>query len=266
MDVMTPKIEVRGLTARYAAGRQSIIENLSFTVAEGEIVTILGPNGVGKSTLLKCLCGFLVPVSGEILLDGDDVGALTSTERARRLALVSQSEQTSFALSVEEIVLTGRAAHLGMFGRPGREDHALAIDAMETMGILHLAGRSFAELSGGERQLTRIARALVQQSPILILDEPTAHLDLANQMQVLRAIMQLVARKCTVVVTSHDPEHAFACGGKALLLSGPERTRYGHVIDVLTGDALSELYKVPLSLIEAKGRPVIVADYSSLAK
>ncbi|MGB3387539.1 MAG: ABC transporter ATP-binding protein [Pseudaminobacter sp.] len=262
MDVTRPKIKVSGLTARYPASEEMIIRDLSFEIGEGEVLTILGPNGVGKSTLLRCLSGFLAPTSGEVQVDGEDVGALSATERARRLALVSQSEQSSFALSVEEIVLTGRAAHLGMFGRPGREDYALAADALEMMGIGHLAERSFAELSGGERQLARIARALVQQSPVLILDEPTAHLDLANQMQVLKAILRLVERNCTVIATSHDPEHAFVCGGGALLLS-PGAHRHGRVGEVLTEDNLSALYEVPLRLIESAGGPVVASDYSA---
>lgn len=262
MDVRQPKINVTDLTAHYLGSTKPIIRDLSFAVATGEALTILGPNGVGKSTLLRCLSGFLKPASGQILIDGENVGALTASERARRLALVSQSEQSSFALTVKEIVLTGRAAHLGMFGRPGYEDHALADDALEMMGIPHLAERSFAELSGGERQLARIARALVQQSPLLILDEPTSALDLANQMQVLKAILLLVERNCTVVATNHDPEHAFVCGGVALLLSPGAQSKYGRVSDVLTEDNLSALYEVPIRLIDSEGEPVVAADYS----
>lgn len=264
MDVVRSKIEVSGLTAHYPFSKKTVICDLSFSVGEGEVLTILGPNGVGKSTLLRCLCGFLEPASGQVLLDGEDVHALSSTDRARRVALVSQSEQSSFALSVEEIVLTGRAAHLGMFGRPGRKDHELAADALDMMGIGHLADRSFAELSGGERQLTRIARALVQRSPILILDEPTAHLDLANQMQVLRAILRLVQRNCTVIATSHDPEHAIVCGGAALLLASGAPGKHGHVSEVLTEKNLSALYRVPLRLIEANGGTIAATDYNAI--
>lgn len=262
MDVMQPKVNVTELTARYPGSTKPVIRDLSFTVATGEVLTILGPNGVGKSTLLRCLSGFLKPVTGQILIDGENIGTLTATERARRLALVSQSEQSSFALTVKEIVLTGRAAHLGMFGRPGREDHTLADYALEMMGIRHLAERSFAELSGGERQLARIARALVQQSPLLILDEPTSALDLANQMQVLQAITRLVERNCTVIATSHDPEHAFVCGGVALLLSPGTQSQYGRVNEVLTEDKLSALYEVPIRLIESGSSSVVAADYS----
>lgn len=264
MDVDVAKIEGRDLAARYPGSTRTIFSEVAFSVAQGEVLTILGPNGAGKSTLLKCLVGLLNPSLGSVLIDGDDLLSLSAGERARRIAVVSQSEQSSFALSVEEIVLTGRAAHLGMFGRPGPNERALAAQSLGQIGISHLRDRSFAELSGGEKQLTRIARALTQQSPILLLDEPTAHLDLANQMQVLRAILKLVAQNSTIIMTSHDPEHAFICGGSVLLLNKNGRVIYGRANDVLTDRNLSDLYDVPLSVLEAKGGHSIAIDYSGL--
>lgn len=262
----TPIIEVTGVGAAYPGATKSIFENHTWTIRKGEILTILGPNGAGKSTLLKCLSALLRPSQGHVHIGGDDVQQLNPRERAQRIALVSQSEQTAFALSVHEIVLTGRAAHLGMFERPGHQDHQLTSEAIATMGIAHLEQRSFSELSGGERQLARIARALVQQSAVLLLDEPTAHLDLANQIQVLKAIMQLLARGCTVVMTSHDPAHALLCEGKALMLGKDGSHVFGRAADVLSDERLSNLYGVPLSLVRLISGPVVAAHYTVLLR
>lgn len=263
MDVKeVPALEADGLSAGY--GGKVIFSDVSFTVPRGGLLTILGPNGAGKSTLLKCLGGILEPRAGRPLILGDAAGSLPSAERARRLAFVSQSENAAFALSVEEIVLTGRAAHLGLFDRPAAKDRELARQALDMMDIGHLAERSFAELSGGERQLARIARALAQQSPILLLDEPTAHLDPAHQMQVLKAIFTLIAEGRTLVMTSHQPEHALVCGGLALLLSGKGTISFGPANEVVNEANLSSLYDIPFRLIETLSGPLVAADYTML--
>ncbi len=264
MHSVPPLIEVMGLGAAYAGAAKPILQDQTWSIQKGEILTILGPNGAGKSTLLKCLSALLRPSHGQVRIGGDDVQLLSHRERARRLALVSQSEQTAFALSVHEIVLTGRAAHLDLFERPGAQDHQLASDAIATMGIAHLAQRSFSELSGGERQLARIARALVQQSTVLLLDEPTAHLDMANQIQVLKAVMQLLKQGCTVIMTSHDPAHALLCEGKALLLGKEGTHAFGRAAEVLSDERLSSLYGVPLSLMKLASGPVVATHYSAL--
>ncbi|MBN9245554.1 MAG: ABC transporter ATP-binding protein [Mesorhizobium sp.] len=255
-------LEAAGLSAGY--GGKAIFSDMSFTVPRGGLLTILGPNGAGKSTLLKCLGGILEPRAGRALILGDAAGSLPSAERARRLAFVSQTENAAFALSVEEIVLTGRAAHLGLFDRPAAKDRELARQALDMMDIGHLAERSFAELSGGERQLARIARALAQQSPILLLDEPTAHLDPAHQMQVLKAIFTLAGEGRTLVMTSHQPEHALVCGGSALLLSRREAVSFGPAGAVVNEANLGALYDIPFRLIETPAGPIAAADYTTL--
>lgn len=265
MDVTdAPALEADKLSAGY--GKRTVFREISFSVPQGEIFTILGPNGSGKSTLLKCLGGILEPLSGHALIQGESATTLPSALRARRLAFVSQSENTAFALSVEEIVLTGRAAHLGMFKKPGAKDRGLARQALEMIGIGHLAERSFAELSGGERQLARIARALAQQSPILLLDEPTAHLDPAHQMQVLKAIFALVAERRTLVMTSHQPEHALTCGGSALLLGREGSISFGPVNEVVNEANLTRLYDIPFKLIETQSGRVVAAEYAMLRR
>jgi iron complex transport system ATP-binding protein len=263
MDVTgPPALEARGLCAGYH--KTMALRDISFTVPQGGILTVLGRNGAGKSTLLKCLAGLLDPLAGRVLIQGDPARDLPPAMRAKRLALVSQSEQSAFALTVEELVLTGRAAHLGLLDRPGAKDRLLTAAALDMMGIGRLAKRSFAELSGGERQLARIARALAQQSPILLLDEPTAHLDPAHQMQVLKAIFTLVAERRTLVMTSHQPEHALICGGSTLLLLDDGQMISGPAHEVVTGANLTRLYGVPFTITETPSGPSVAANYIAL--
>lgn len=261
MDV-SATIEVSALRAKYPGAVVPVIDHLDFCVSAGEALTILGPNGVGKSTLIRCLMGLMSPDSGQVLIGGRNVQSMTYVERAQHMSLVSQSEQSVFALSVQEVVLTGRAAYLGMFGGPGKKDRVLAAKALEVMGIADLSERSFAQLSGGQRQLVRIARALTQESKIMVLDEPTAHLDLANQMQVLKAVGLLLQQGITVVMTSHDPVHAFVCGGSVLLM-GKDHKSFGPVETIITNEALSKIYSVPLTMImSAHGEMAVAPNYS----
>lgn len=265
MDVREPMIELRDVSFRYADGSRAILERITLSVSSGGMLTILGPNGAGKSTLLKVLSGLLHPQKGDVRIGGEDIFSLSMTERARRMALVSQTGGSAFALSVEETVLTGRAAHLGLFNRPGRKDRTLAAEALWKMGITHLARQALSELSGGQRQLVRIARALTQQSTVLILDEPTAHLDLANQMLVLKAILRLRAEGRTVISTSHDPAHAIVCGGEVLLLASDGRFSFGPVADVLEAADFATFYQAPLIRLHVKDQLMILPDYASLA-
>lgn len=264
MDVAVPAVELRKVTLRYGSAARPVVDHISLTVPRGGMLTILGPNGVGKSTLLKAIVGIVRPEAGDVLIAGAPLATLAPTERARSLALVSQSETSAFALSVEQTVLTGRAASMGMFGRPGATDREIAARALTRLGIADLAQRSLAELSGGQRQLVRIARALAQQAMVLILDEPTAHLDLANQMQVLRAITQLRAEGQTVIATSHDPAHAFVCGGDALLLGGNGVWQCGPATTIMDAQSLSQLYAVSVMLIQTPSGPIVLPDYAPL--
>ncbi|MFV0301329.1 MAG: ABC transporter ATP-binding protein [Paracoccus sp. (in: a-proteobacteria)] len=264
MDVTGPAIACQSITLLYPGQTRPVLDNLSFGLRKGGMLTVLGPNGAGKSTLVRVIAGLQRPNGGSARIAGLDLFSLTPARRARHLALVSQSETASFALTVEEVVLTGRAVALGLFGRPGPADRRLAHDALEMMGIADLAGRPLNALSGGQRQLVRIARALVQQSEVLIFDEPTAHLDLANQMLVLEAILQLLADGHTIVSTSHDPAHAMICGGEAMLLYSGSRIEIGPVDKLLTADRLTALYGVPLTRHDGPDRVTLAPDYGSL--
>ncbi|MGD1878772.1 MAG: ABC transporter ATP-binding protein [Kiloniellaceae bacterium] len=244
-------LAAEGLAFRYGADRPLLFEAIGLTVRGGQVLSILGPNGVGKTTLLQCLTGAHRPTAGAVHCGGAVLGSLPVREVARRMAVVHQMHESSFAYSVEAVVLLGRAARIGLFGRPGAGDRAAAAAAMQRVGIAHLAQRPLIELSGGERQLALIARALAQEAPLLVLDEPTSHLDLANQGRVLKLLRGLMADGQGIVMTSHFPEHALMLGGDALLLGRGAAPVAGPVAAVVTEANLAAAYQAPVALLRA---------------
>ncbi|WP_200845356.1 ABC transporter ATP-binding protein [Roseomonas sp. 18066] len=258
-------LEARGLGFRHPGAARPVFAGLQLALRPGRPLTILGPNGVGKSTLLRCLAGLAKPGEGAVLLGGTPVAALDDAARARRLAFMAQSEAEAFAFTAGEIVLTGRAAHLGLFQRPGAADRARAAAALRRLGIAHLAPRPMTALSGGEQQMVRLARALAQAAPVLLLDEPTAHLDLANQRQVLDVVRALAAEGLAVAMSSHDPSHALACGGEVLLL-GRDGAVAGPVGEVIRPDLLRRAYGLPIEILRSGfGQAVAVPDFGAPA-
>lgn len=246
-------------------GKKRLVDALSLSLQAGEVLNILGPNGVGKTTLLKAICGLSSPMAGKVEIFGQDLSKISIKDRARKIALVSQSENMTFALSVLETVLTGRAAHLGLFARPGAKDITLAKQLLEEMGVGDLAERELPSLSGGQRQMVRIARALAQEAQILVLDEPTSHLDIANQIQVLAAVRRLKARGITVIITTHDPEHALVCGGQVLALSKSRAPVVGAVSETLDERLLQDLFSIPVSrFVTPAGDTLIAPRYTEI--
>jgi iron complex transport system ATP-binding protein len=229
---------------------RSVGRELSFALADGEILCVLGPNGSGKTTLFRTLLGLLPAQGGSITLDGAALERLPRAAIARRFGYVPQAHAGYFAYSVREMVLMGRTAHLGAFGTPTLRDRALADAALETLGIEVLAERPFTEISGGERQLTLIARALAQEAQLLIMDEPTASLDFGNQVRVLERLVQLAARGITVLFSTHDPDHAFLCAQRALLLAEGRALALGPPREVIRSDTLERLYRVSVRIVQ----------------
>jgi len=225
----------------------------SFALAEGEVLCVLGPNGSGKTTLFRTLLGLLAPQGGSIALDGAPLERLPRAAIARRVGYVPQAHAGYFAYSVREMVLMGRTAHLGAFAAPSLRDRALADAALETLGIAALAERPFTEISGGERQLTLIARALAQEAALLVMDEPTASLDFGNQVRVLERIRQLAARGISVLFSTHDPDHAFLCAQRALLIAEGRALALGAPREVIRSDTLERLYGVSVRIVESAG-------------
>ena len=238
-----------------------VLRGVSLSAEPGKLLSILGPNGSGKTTLLRCLLGRLSPTAGRIVLDGRPIGRHSPRSLARLLAYVPQTPQSVFAFSAEEIVLMGRLAHTGMLALASKQDLQVARAAMEMTEITELADRTLEELSGGEAQRVMIARALAQQPSVLLLDEPTSHLDIRNQLAIHR-MMQRVAHDwpMAVVCVSHDVNLAARFSDELVLMKAGQTVRAGPPADVMLADVLSAVYDVAIDLLPGgDGPPVVVA-------
>jgi len=253
-------LSVSGLSFRYNGTGQAVLRDLSLEVPAGTITAILGPNGSGKTTLLRLLLGILQPQAGSIRLAGRPLDSYSPRERSRLLGLVPQEEHIPFDFSVLEYVLLGRAPYLRPLEIPGEADRQVAIEALRTAGLEHLQDRPLPTLSGGERQLVTIARALAQQPRVLLLDEPTAHLDLGNRGRVLDILRRLAAQGITLLLTSHDPGLAAGIAHRAVLLRAGQVVEAGPVEGVLTAERLSATYGVPVQVFQVEGRRVIITN------
>lgn len=233
-------IEVKDLCFSY--GEREVLHGVSFKAEQGEFLSILGPNGVGKSTLFRCVLGLLRDYTGSITVEGRDAKSLSIREAAKLVAYIPQSSHPAFNYSVRDIVLMGTTSGLGTFSTPKKEDVRRVEEALEKIGISHLAERCFHRISGGERQLALIARALVQRAPVLMLDEPTASLDFGNQLLVLTQARELAREGYTVIQTTHNPEQSYMFSDRILALRGGEVLTEGRPKDVLTSDMMRQLY------------------------
>jgi iron complex transport system ATP-binding protein len=220
----------------------SVGTNVSVTVVPGEALALLGPNGGGKTTLLKTMLGLLRPLAGSVCLDGQAMAKMPVGERARRIGYVPQAHAGAFAFAVRDVVLMGRTAHQGLFASPTPADRAVVDAKLEELGIAHLAGKPYTMISGGERQLVLIARALAQEPRYIVLDEPTASLDFGNQGKVMRQIRSLTAKGLGVLFTTHDPNQAMRYATRVALLGGGQLLAEGVPAYVLNVPALSALY------------------------
>lgn len=248
---MTALLEASGL--RFGHPGRTVGDDLALSLHAGQVIALLGPNGGGKTTLLKTLLGLLPAQGGAVRLDGRALHEWSLPERARRVGYVPQGQASTFGYSARQMVLMGRTAHLGLLARPGTHDHAVADDALRRLGIAHLAERSVHRMSGGERQLVLIARALAQQPRAVLLDEPTASLDFGNQGLVMRAIRALAGEGLGVLFTTHDPNQALRCADVALLLREGRVLASGPVAEVVTADWLQALYGAPVDASGGQG-------------
>ena len=242
-------LELRELSCGYRA--TPVLRGVSFTVEPGETLCLLGPNGVGKTTLLRTVLGLLKPLAGEVRVDGRSLSGRSRRETARLLAYVPQAHTPPFPFSVFDVVLAGRTAHVGLFATPAHEDRLVAMEALELLGIGPLARRPYTEISGGERQLALIARAVAQEPRVLLLDEPSSNLDFGNQLRLLELVRRLAAeRRLAVVMSTHFPDHALRCATTAALVKDGGVLAFGPADAVITGERLEEVYGVPVELVE----------------
>ena len=261
-------VEVRSVHFSYPAATEPVLRGVSADIPEGTVTAILGPNGVGKTTLLNLILGWLRPQEGAISIAGRRQGSLTRREMGRTLALVPQEEHIPFAFSVEEYVLLGRAPHLPALAPPSAADRLAARSALSAVDIPELAAQPVTDISGGERQLVMLARSLAQRPRILLLDEPTAHLDVRNKRRLANLIRGTDgdgdsragshSRPVpTVILTTHDPEFAAVCADQMLLLSDGRTLAHGPVQEVTRAELLSTVFGTPVTVHWLEGRPVV---------
>ena len=242
-------LQARDVAFAYRADRP-VLRGVDLTAAAGRLMTVLGPNGSGKTTLLRCLLGRLRPAGGTIVLDGKPLRGYSPRSLARLMAYVPQTPQSAFAFTAWELVLAGRFAHGGMLGLAGRQDIEVARQAMKMTETLDLADRTLDELSGGEAQRVMIARALAQQPSVMLLDEPTSHLDIRSQLMIYRMMQRLAHDwKMAVVCVSHDVNLAARFANSLLLLRDGQVVAAGTPAEVIREDVLARTYDVAVDLI-----------------
>jgi len=241
-------LEARDVCFAYDHGTP-VLRDVSVQIAAGEVLFLLGRNGCGKTTFMRCLSGILQPNAGSVLLDGRHIQTIPTPERARSVGLIPQIHNPAFAYTVHDIVLMGRAPHLEMFGKPGKRDHAAADEALERVDMADFRHRPYTQLSGGQRQMVMIARGLAQQCAILLMDEPDAHLDPRNQHHIMELVRSLAHESLTFVISSHTPDHALAYADRVLLLRDGIELALGRASETLTDPLLSTAYDMHTEII-----------------
>ncbi|PWR72541.1 ABC transporter ATP-binding protein [Methanospirillum lacunae] len=240
------EIEINNLSFSYSQKVKPALSDISLLIPSGRLVYLIGPNGSGKSTLLRCIGGLVKPLSGYVKIQGREIFAFSKKERAQLIGFVPQQEIPVFSFKVRDVVVTGRVSRHSIFGLPSASDYQIADKALFEVGIAHLSERVCSEISGGEWQLVMIARALSQDPRILLLDEPTSHLDLANQMKVLSVIKKLVLNGYTCILVSHNPDQVFLIDGFVAAMKEGHLIYSGLAVDVIIPEIMQEIYDIPV--------------------
>ena len=232
----------------FSYGKRQVLDDISFSVESGDMLALLGRNGSGKTTLLRLLLGFLCPEDGMITIDGRNTDEMSGKERAAAVAYIPQSTTMAYSYSVLDTVMMGRAPALPLFERPGKKDREKAVEMLSMLGIESLMNRSINAVSGGERQLVLIARALTQDARILLLDEPTSSLDYSNQLMVMETAETLCSKGYAILFSTHNPEQALMNASRVMILSSGHLSFLGQPEELLDGKALEELYSKKLCI------------------
>jgi len=252
----------------FSYGKVDALHHVNLRIKQGQTLCVMGPNGSGKSTLIDTILGIHTPKEGTILLDGKDLSQFRREEIAKHVAFIPQTHGITFPYTVEEAVLMGRTAYTGMFRAPSQQDRQLCQEALLRVGILELKDRPYRELSGGELRLVLLARALCQKAPLILMDEPTAHLDYRNEMRFLEILCQLCIRDgIAVLLATHSPEHAFYLESRgvdteALFLKKGVPIRMGRPENVITEDVLADVYGVKARILSEDGQRAIMLQRS----
>ncbi|MGE6385711.1 ABC transporter ATP-binding protein [Pseudomonas sp. NPDC078416] len=245
------RLQARQLS--YRIGDRLILDDVCLDIKAGDNIALLGANGAGKSTLMRLLLGLLTPHAGEVLIDGQPMGSMKRRAVARQIAYVPQSHVPSFPFSVAHIVRQGRLPTVGLGHAPSCDDKTSVQQALTDLGILHLSERPYTELSGGERQLVLIARAMVQRANIIILDEPVTGLDYGHQLRLLALLKRLATEGISVLSSTHRPEHALAWANRVLVLHEGRLIADGAPHDVIDSALMARLYQVAVEQIDTDG-------------
>ena len=232
----------------FSYGEHEVLKSVSFAAEYGEFLSVLGPNGAGKSTLFRCMLGLMPPAQGRTLIGGQDVAGMSAAELARSIAYIPQSHSPVFNYSVLDVVLMGTTAQLGKFASPGKEQREQALELLDTLHIADLRHRGYRNISGGERQLVLIARAMAQQAKILIMDEPSANLDFGNRIRVMQTVKDLAASGYCVIQSTHDPDQAYRYSDKILAMLDGAVLAFGSPQETVCDAVISKLYGVPVEL------------------
>ena len=229
-----------------------VLKDISFEAEEGEFLSILGPNGVGKSTLFRCILKLLEPQGGQIFINGKSMQPMTPDETAKQIAYIPQFHSPVFNYSVLDMVLMGTTSQIGTFAVPKEKQIKTAEAALEMLNIMFLRDRGYQSISGGERQMTLIARAIAQQAKILVMDEPSASLDFGNRIRLMNTVRGLTKAGYTVIQSTHDPEQAYRYSDKVLAIKDGRVAAFGKPEDVITSDVISALYGLDVEIIKVK--------------
>lgn len=240
------KLEVKGLSFGYT--QKPVFQDVSFTVEEGEIVSLLGANGAGKTTLFKTILGLYHAQQGQVIINGRDVSSSSRKELAKIMGYVPQNHIPPFPYSVIDVVLMGRTAHINNYAVPSNLDFEIAREAMEMVNIPHLEDKNYTEISGGERQLVLIARALAQRPQILVMDEPTSSLDYGNQIRLLSHAKRLARQGLSIIMSTHSPDHAAYCDSKVIMLKDGKVLCSGSSTETITEENLRTIYNIDVEI------------------
>jgi iron complex transport system ATP-binding protein len=250
---MSHLMEMKNGTFSYDSNN-NIFEDINFQVEKGDIFCILGANGTGKTTMLKCLNGLMKLNSGEVLLNGRKLYSLSHSEIAKNIGYIPQMHNSTFPFTILDVVLMGRSPHIDAFSSPSKRDIEIAENSLKTLNIYHMKDKAYTEISGGEQQLVFIARVLTQEPRVLLLDEPTSHLDFGNQIRTLNIIEKLASKGLSVIMSSHFPDHAFISANKVAIMKGTDFIDIGTPEEVITEDNMKKAYGINVKIVDFEDR------------